>query len=140
MDLPEKIIDYLGTSADFGSLHIGEVIPQQVVYPYIWIMRSGEVLTDELCHPPSIESVTFDIEVVSDDITEAREVTSQVKDFLRTSAIHSLQFENEAGDDQTIHAFLVEDHDDNYVPRNIDSDEQLHIGALNLTAVLGAIV
>lgn len=139
-DLPEALIDYLQTSPDFGSLHIGEVIPQQVVYPYIWLMRSGEILSDELCHPPSIESVSFDIEVVSDDINEAREVTDQVKEFLRTAELHSIEFVNSDEDDQTVHGFLVEDHDDGYVPRNLDSDEQLHIGTLNLTAILGAIV
>lgn len=139
-DMTESIIDYLQTSPDFGSLHIGEMVPQNTEYPYIWLMRSGDEPFDSLCHPPTSNSSSLDVEIVSDDIAECREVTAEVKAFLRESALHSLQFTNEAGDDQTIHSFDVDDHDDNYIPRNIDSDENLHVGSLNVRVLLGELV
>ncbi len=139
-DLTEAIIDYIQTSADVGALHIGEVIPQGVAYPYIWLMRSGEVINDELCQPASVQAVTVDVEVVSDDIAEAREITSELKKHLRLYEIHEVEFVNDDGDDQTIHAIDVDDHDDNYIPKSVASDEELHVSAVQLTVQLGEIV
>lgn len=138
-DITEAVTAYLKTSADLTNYHIGEDVPHEVDYPYVWLMRSGEILSEELCHPPSIEAVTIDVEIVSDDIDEARTVTADLKQFLAIAAIHSISYTNEAGDTQTIHAFTVEDHDDNYLPRNLDQDQRLHIGALNITILLGDI-
>lgn len=136
-DITEALIDYLETNTNLTGVHVGEVVPQGEEFPFVWLARSGEVLSEELCHPPSIESVLVDIEVVSDDIDESRTLANEVKNHLRVCALHSLNYTNEAGETQTIHGFAVEDHDDSYLPRNLSDDARIHIGALNATILLG---
>jgi hypothetical protein len=139
-DLLEAIIEHITDNAPFDEIHVGEVIPQEIEVPYVWLMRSGDVFDDELCHPPSVIAVTLDVEVVSDDIDEARELTRDLKTLLRNTELHEVQFTNDDGEAQTVHAFHVEDHDDTYLPRNIDQDERLHLGTFNLTVSLGELV
>ena len=139
-DLMQSIRAYLKTSTNLTTVHVGEDVPEAVAFPFVWLQLSGESLIDELCHPSSIESFTVDIEVVSDDIDQARLVTKQVKQFLSVAEIHSVNYTNDAGETQTIHGFTVDDHDDNYLPRNLTNDERIHVGSLNLIALNGEIV
>ena len=139
-DLLEAIIEHIKDSAPFDAIHVGEVVPQEVEVPYVWLMRSGDIFDDELCHPPQVIGVTVDVEVVSDDVDESRELTRDLKTLLRNTDLHEVEFTNDDADAQTIHAFHVEDHDDQYIPRNIDQDNQLHIGTFNLTISLGELI
>ena len=121
--------------------HVGEVIPQGFVnYPYVFISKGGETYADELCHPPSLETISYDVEVISDDIDTARQLAASLKNWLRGTEIHSLSFTNDDGELQTIHGILVDDHDDSYIPKVPDSDERIFITAIDVEVILGEIV
>jgi len=118
--------------------HVGEVIPQDIAkYPYVFIMKNSEVYADDLCYPRVKESISYDVEVVSDDIDETRHYSSEIKNWLMATEMHSLVFSNDDGLEQTIHGLLVDDHDDSYTIKYPDSDERLFIGAIDVEAVLG---
>ncbi len=139
MDCTERVIEkirQMPTPPD----HVGEVIPQGFVrYPYVFITKSGEVYAEELCHPPSKESISYDVEVISDDINAARSLAASVKHWLRNTPIQSLVFVNDDGNQQTIHGILVDDHDDSYIPKVPDSDERIYIAAIDVEVILGEI-
>jgi hypothetical protein len=136
-DVTEAIIKRIRSMPN-PPCHVGEVIPQEVVeYPYVFIMKNSEEYADDLCYPRHKESIMYDIEVVSDDIDETRQYSSDVKNWLMNTEMHSLIFLNDDGLEQTIHGLLVEDHDDSYTVKYPDSDERLFIGAIDVEAVLG---
>lgn len=138
MDLAETIIDYIKHMPDLGETHVGEQIPEEMPYPFIWLMKSSELPSDDLCHPVTIDQINFDVEVVSDDIQQSRDLTAKVKRHLITSEVNSMTFENDAGNYQRIHGIDVDDHDDEYIRRTVGEDNPLHIGALDVQIILGA--
>ena len=103
-------------------------------------MRSGETAQDDLCAVQTVEDVRMDLEVVSDDIDITRNLTAQAKRYLRTTTRNALKFENDANSYQYIHGIDVDDHDDEYLPRSVGSDEEVHVGALDVTINLGEVI
>jgi hypothetical protein len=136
-DLTEAIIDYLYEMPDTALLHIGEVVPQDVDYPFVWLMKSAEIYADDLCYPPVMDYARIDIEVVSDDIQESRDWAAAVKKHLHAMTLNSLKFENDSGTYQYIHGIDVDDHDDDYLPRSVGSDDPLHVAALDINVIVG---
>lgn len=136
-DLSESIRSFLVTGLADSSIHVGEDVPQEIPDEFVWFMRSGDELDDELCHPPTVLSVRFDVECVSDDIDVTRSLTHSVKELFRNAALHSVTFVKTTGVNQRVHAFDVENHDDSYIPHNIQLDERLQIGTFQLTVHLG---
>ena len=137
MDVTESIIRRIRSMPN-PPCHVGEVIPQSIVsYPYAFMMKRGEEYSDDLCYPRHKETISYDIEVISDDIDESRQMAADIKDWLMATELHSLQFTNDAGAKQTIHGVIVENHDDTYVPKLPDSDEKIFISAIDVEAVLG---
>lgn len=134
-DLAEAITARLREMEGVGGIHIGEHVPPTTPYPFIWLTQSGELIADDLCHPAHVEQVLFDVEIVSEDINETRLWTARVKKQLRTTALHSVTFENDDGNQQTVHGFDVDDHDNEYLP--VNDGENVHIGALNVTVLMG---
>lgn len=139
MDLSEAIRDLLVDELADSTIHVGEDVPQEITGKFVWFMRSGDEIADELCHPPSVLSIQFDVECVSDDIDDTRDLTSSVKEIFRNAALHSVTFEKTTGVNQRVHAFDVENHDDSYVPHNLQLDERLQIGSFLLTVHLGEV-
>lgn len=136
MDINETIVDFLRDN--IASVHIGETVPQTVATNYIYLQRQGDNLGEQLNYPPSVESISFDLECVSLDIDAVRTLTETAKELLRTYTMHSLQFEiNDTTTTRKIVAFDVEDHSDDYVPHSIQENKNLHLGAFRLTAYLG---
>ncbi len=140
MDLTEALIDRLSEMPDADDLHIGEVIPEAERYPFIWLMRSAENPQDDLCAVQTVESISVDVEVVSDSIAAARYYTSETKKHLRNTPLNNVLFQNDDLTYQYIHGIDVDDHDDEYLPRSVGSEEQVHVGSLNVTIKLGATI
>jgi hypothetical protein len=138
-DIQESIRTWL--IANIPNVHIGEDIPQEVVFPYVWFMRSGDTQSESLNCQEDI-SIFFDVEVVSDDISQARILTERVKRWFRKYVLHSIEFDLTLPGDsiqevQTIQAFRVSNHDDQYLPFNLQLDNRLHVGSFVLEAILG---
>lgn len=140
MDLLEKIIDHLSGTAGFESVHVGQVIPDHVNFPYVFLSRAGETAEETLDHELTPDVISIDCEVVSDSIPQQQSITNLVKTTLRAVTAHQLTFVNDAGANQTIHGFDVDNHDDDYVLKSVDSDERDFVGALDITVSLGALV
>lgn len=137
-DLSQSIRAFILTQV--SGVHVGETVPQSVATSFVWFQRQGDILDDSLKHPTTIEAVLFDFECVSEDINECRTLTELVKSALMNSDLHFVTFTNSNGLEQTIHAFDVEDHDDNYLPHTLEQDSKLHIGAFRVTAHFGQLV
>lgn len=121
--------------------HVGEVIPQAIVkFPYIFIAKGSETWSEDLCWPPTLEEVGYDVEVIGTDINQIRTMSSALKAWLMTTPINSMRFTNAEGKDQAIHGIVVDDHTDDYVPRYQDSDEKVHIGSLSIQVITGEVI
>jgi hypothetical protein len=136
-DIMEAITAVLVDQSDLADWHIGEVIPEENTKDYVWLLRSGELLSDDLSNLADIDGITVDMEVVSNSIDACRLGTRIVKWTLRGYEQHSKQFDDDFGMTRTIHGFVVEDHDDNYIPRALENDDKVHIGALSVTVLYG---
>jgi len=140
MDITEAIISRIRKMPNPPN-HVGEVVPQSIThFPYVFIMKRSEEYSDDLCYPRVKDNITYDLEVISDYIDEARSLSSQIKIWLMDTELHELKFFNDDGLEQTIHGITVEDHDDTYVNRFPDSDEKIFIAAIDIEAILGQLV
>ena len=139
-DIQEAIRTWL--IGNISNVHIGEDIPQEVAFPYVWFMRSGDT-TDDTLNCDDVVSVFFDVEIVSNSINEARALTERTKRWFRKYNLHSIEFDleklapSDPAEIQTIQAFRVSNHDDQYLPFNLQLDNRLHVGSFVLEAVLG---
>ena len=140
MDVLETLKGYLETMPDATGLHIGEVIPQEYEGDFIWLEQSSEETSDDLCVPQTIDTIRVDAEIVSEDINHARDWAATTKNHLRAYPINSLKFENDKKVYQYIHGIDVDDHDNEYQTRSVESDAGFHIGALDITINLGDLV
>lgn len=140
MDVTEAIINRIRKMPSPPS-HVGEVVPQSITeFPYVFIMKRSEEYSDDLKYPRVKDNITYDLEVISDDIDEARGLSSEIKRWLMDTGLHELRFFNDDGLEQTIHGIIVEDHDDTYVNRYPDSDEKIFIAAIDIEAILGQLI
>jgi hypothetical protein len=137
LDIMQAIRDFLVNQTELIGTHIGEVIPEGNRNDYVWLLRSGEILSDDLSNLIDIDGITIDIECVSNRINACRLLTRNVKWLLRGYGQHSVEFVDDFGMTRTLHGFIVEDHDDSYIPRALENDDQVHVGALNVTVLYG---
>jgi len=135
-DIMEAIRAYIVADTSI-TVHVGEVVPEGTGETYVYLQRSGEMVTDELCNLYSIDGITLDVECVSSDINVCRSLTAAVKKRLRGYPLHSQSFTDDYGVSRTIHGFRVEDHDDSYIPKGLQDDSQLDLGALDVMVMYG---
>ncbi len=127
-ELAENIITFI---KDYTEWHVGEVIPDFVESNYVWLMQSGEEMSERTDDPTDIDSVFFDVEIVSSDIAEVRETVDTIKTAFRGLDKFPAGFEDE------VEYFEITNHDDQYIPKAaIGTDEPLFVGALSLTVNL----
>lgn len=136
-DIMEAIQAYLKTASALTGIHVGEVVPEGTGETYVWLERAGEDVADELANLYAIDGISINVEVISSDINTCRLLTRQVKHWLRRYPLHSQTFQDDYGVTRTIHGFRVEDHDDNYIPKALQDDSQLDIGALDVSVLYG---
>lgn len=127
-ELAENIISFI---KDYTEWHVGEVIPDFVESEYVWLMQSGQDMSERLDDPTEIDKVYFDVEIVSSDIAETRETVDTIKEAFRGLDKFPAGFEDE------VEYFEITNHDDQYIPKaSIGKDEPLFVGALSLTVNL----
>ena len=90
---------------------------------YIWYGRATTQNEDALNDPAGTDpfSQIFDVEAISDDIDEALNLADLLK------AKHLARGTFGAG---TVQGVFVSDHADDYIPRGINSEDGLHVAAL----------
>ena len=125
-DLTESLIAFIDAaltdaypSADF---HVGEIIPENVETDFVWLVQSGESTTGDLCD--EVDRVRYDVEIVTTEIEDCRAWAATIKTALRDADNFDAAWNGNA------QFATVEDHDDDYVPRNQDADEQLNVASL----------
>ena len=106
-----------------GRCHYNEV-PQVSMRPHIWYQRQSHEYVGALDGDSGVREVRFDVECNSTSVSEAYDLADKVKDRLN---FHSGSFGN-----ATAQGVFVEDHDDDYIPKNNDADEGVHVAAMSV--------
>lgn len=95
--------------------------------PWLWFRRSRtdplEVLSDDQDH-----IVAYDVECVSDDLSQAIS--------LRDAVVSRLRNHQGTMGDATYNWVAADDKWDNYVARNLEADEHLQIASLGVEVML----
>jgi hypothetical protein len=130
-DVAENLIAFLLADAAIAAL-VGEnvhqnQVPHEAVFPFIWLQQAGvnyEGVTDAA---PGTEpdDFLFDLESVSDDVDQAAELSALVR--------NRLAFWRGAFGDSTVQSILVDDHEDDYLKRNENADQGIHVASLRAT-------
>lgn len=104
-------------------------VPEGQDAPFIWFGRSGTTEIDILDQQPGAEpfSTTFDLEVISDDLSEAQDLAIYVKSTLNN---YSGAFA-----DSTVKGIFATDHNDQYIPRGIGSDDGRFVPAIQVEII-----
>lgn len=140
MDLNVAIQERIRGTPGLTGCHVGEVVPHSGQFPYVFVSRGSEEYSEDLCFDPDVDIIRYDIEVVDGDLDRQRDITRAIKSHLKTTPLHSIEFINDDGERQTLHGIIVQDHGDNYVPRNPNSEERAHIAAIDVEAIMGELV
>lgn len=98
--------------------HVGEVIPQTIARPTVYVRQSGEILDDSLDADP--EELTFDIELASRDIAALRTKSAAVKSGLRA-------LKDWPADLPGVQFVSVDAHDVDYIPELAFDDDDLQL-------------
>lgn len=131
--LEENLTAFLLADAPLAALvgdrvHAGHA-EQEEDEPYLIFFRAGtddERTTDQTPGNEPFRNL-FDVEIYGTDVAAVHAVAAAVKAccdcYVGTFG------------DSTVKAIFVEDHTDNYVPKNLDTDEVTHFAALQLEIV-----
>lgn len=131
-DVAERLRTFLIAGASVTTI-VGQrvhqnMVPESSAPPYLWFRRSrtDEPRTLDGGSPSGYEQF-FDIECVSEDLSEAQTLAYAVRDRLN----------NYRGSfaDSTVKGIFVEDHSDDYVPRSVSSDDVAHVAALSVQII-----
>lgn len=102
-------------------------VPQESDPPYVWYQLAGveyEGVTDaEPGTPP--DTYLYDLEAVAGDVGAAANLGLLIRNLL---AFHRGEF-----GDSTVQAVFVDDHQDDYIPRNDDADAGLHAATMRIS-------
>lgn len=134
-DIAQDLITFLAADtaiADLVTDSDGDVaihhntVPQDSEFPLVWLRRasrdSERTLDAAVGDEP--DSVRFDVECYGDDLDEAMDLAAAVTERL----------DNYRGafGTRTAQGMFVEDASDDYTPRGIMGDEELHFAALSV--------
>lgn len=134
MSVSEDVRSFMLADASIAGLVGTRVhknhVPQDGDTPYVSYFRGGveyENTTDVSAGGDPFRQF-FDIESVSDDVSEA----DTLADYVRN------RFANYRGafGDGTVQACFVSDHDDDYIPRNVDADSGLHVATIRVEVIV----
>ena len=105
-------------------IHQGQV-PESSDGDYIWYSRAAieplRVLASGVLDPLSVR---FDVECISDDLDQSQVLAAAVR--AKCDAYRGTFA------DTTVQGIFVDDHNDDYTPRGVFSDEGAHVAALQL--------
>lgn len=132
MSIGEDLLTYLLADSSIASAvgtrcHQNKA-PHGYDGQYIWFGRAATENADAIDDAAGTAPFRqyFDVECCSDDIDEAIDLADLVK------AKHLARGSFGAG---TIQGVFVTDHADDYIPRGVNSDEGMHVAALQLELV-----
>ena len=117
-----------GTVSAITTRYYQNTVPEGAELPFIWCRRSRMQRREMLDAVRDIEAEFFDIECVSDDLDDAISLADAVRDRLEGTS-------GTVGSGSYAH-IGVEDQFDEYVARNQDADEHLHIVSLIVEVTL----
>lgn len=92
--------------------------------PRIWFSRSIQNTELDVNGNGGLEQSSWDIEVQSDVIGTAQNLASVVKSYLNGKM--------GTFGTQTVQGVFVNDHDDNYIPRSISSEDGIYVAAMSV--------
>ncbi len=130
-DVAQNLRAFLLADASIAAL-VGASVHQNLVpenrpTPFIWYRQAGvayEPITDAAAGADP-DDYLYDLECVSDDLDEAANLAALVRGRLA-------YYRGDFGD-STVQAIFVDDHEDDYIPRNEDADAGLHAATLRAT-------
>lgn len=110
-----------------GSRMAQNSIPEDYDLPYVWFRQAGVTYegTTDAAAGTAPDEYLYDLECVSDDVDEAADLAELVRT--------RLAFYRGALGDQTVQAIFVEDHEDDYFPRNADAEQGIHVASLRVS-------
>jgi len=91
--------------------------------PRIWFSRSIQNAEVDLSGTAGLEESSWDIEVQDDEIGTAQNIAAVVKKYLNGKY--------GSFGTQTVQGVFVHDHDDQYVPRSISSEDGIYVAAMS---------
>lgn len=135
--IDEQLIAYLladtGVSALVATrVHEGQV-PQVDTFPYVWLERHTKEQTGGLTpRETQLVEQRFNVECVATSIASAQTLAEAVR-----ASLHEKRGVL-TGTEAAVQGVFVEDHSDDYLPRNSGEDEGLHIVSLDVSVFSGS--
>jgi hypothetical protein len=100
-------------------------VPETTKGDYVWFSRSASeplrVLASGAIDPLSVR---FDVEAISDDLDRAQALAAAIRS--KCDAYRG------TFGDSTTQGIFVEDHNDDYTPRGVFSDDVLHVASMSV--------
>ena len=128
-DVATRLRTFLLTDATISQM-VGEqvhqgFVPENTAGDYIWFSRAAveplRVLASGAIDPLSVR---FDVEAISEDIDRSQSLAAAIRS--KCDAYRG------TFGDSTTQGIFVEDHNDDYTPRGVFSDDVLHVAALSV--------
>lgn len=103
------------------------LVPHQDLFPYLWFQQAGVNYEGTTDAAPGQEpdDYLFDVEAVSEDVDQAANLAGLVR--------RRLAFYRGAFGAATVQSILVDDHEDDYFPRNANADAGVHAATFRAT-------
>lgn len=116
-------------STAIGTRMSQGMVPETIEVPYVWFGRQTTTDLDEVNPAVGLApfSTTFDLEVISDDLDEAQTIADAFKSRLNNY--------RGAFADSTVKGIFASDHNDQYIPRSVGSDDGRHIAAIQVEVI-----
>lgn len=112
-------------SSGTGRIQVN-VNDQEAATPRVYIQQSSYTDDDMLYSgADGMPNTSFDVEVIDEDITDCLSISQTIRKALKG-------YHGAFGSTWALGVF-VEDHDDNYIPKGIDTDENFNVSALSVT-------
>lgn len=119
------VADTAGVNAIVSGRVHQNSIPIVSSVPHIWFRRSSEQQVTAMDGGTGLYTARFDVECIASSVDSAINLADAVK-----TRLHAVKTTTGGVNVMTM---LVEDHDDDYAPKSIGSDDGLHVSALDLT-------
>jgi hypothetical protein len=115
--------EFTGIAAPYAVIQGWE--PQEDTLPRMHFARSSFSEEVDLNAEGGLTEQQFDLEVISDDLDEAQDIAHATRKFLNGK--------RGTFGTQTVQGVFVEDHNDDYIPKGVASEEAYHVAALAVT-------
>jgi hypothetical protein len=131
------LVSTMGSGWDAQGKIQQNVVDQEAPEPRIWFQRTATEQELLLNQPSGIITTSFDVEVVSEDFSEATTIAEQIKSaILGYRGTMGTGSGSGSGSGSTVLLGTWEDHSEDYQPANFgDGDEYKFISSLRISIV-----